>query len=119
MTFKSSNFYSGTVFIFTESKVLTFTCRSSALSLTGVYQRKRHPPEFTHNAPRRTLLAVNALCWCIPGSFTLVPLSRGPGFRRIYYRDTATDMPPKKPAQPAGNKKTQEKKKEKIIEVSE
>lgn len=26
-------------------------------------------------------------------------------------------MPPKKPAQPAGNKKTQEKKKEKIIEV--
>lgn len=26
-------------------------------------------------------------------------------------------MPPKKPAPPAGNKKTQEKKKEKIIEV--
>lgn len=26
-------------------------------------------------------------------------------------------MPPKKPAQPGGNKKTQEKKKEKIIEV--
>lgn len=26
-------------------------------------------------------------------------------------------MPPKKPAAPAGNKKTQEKKKEKIIEV--
>lgn len=27
-------------------------------------------------------------------------------------------MPPKKPAAPAGNKKTQEKKKEKIIEVN-
>lgn len=36
-----------------------------------------------------------------------------------YYSYTATDMPPKKPAQPTGNKKTQEKKKEKIIEVSE
>ncbi|KAB5577437.1 hypothetical protein PHYPO_G00209950 [Pangasianodon hypophthalmus] len=65
---------------------------------------------------RPTLLVVSSLCWCTAGSFALAPLSRAPGFGWVYYRDTATDMPPKKPAQPTGNKKTQEKKKEKIIE---
>ncbi|XP_053482073.1 zinc finger CCCH domain-containing protein 15 [Ictalurus furcatus] len=81
-----------------------------------MYQHKRHSPTFTHNAARGLRYWSRALCVVNPGQFALAPLSRGPGFRWVYYRDTATDMPPKKPAQPTGNKKTQEKKKEKIIE---